>query len=92
MYTIPNTLTITDLRRQSAQIMKQLPQEKLYLLIQNSKAKGAIIDIEYLKTLQKAYEEYLDILTFDKAMKDKNNSVSWKKYKQKAKLLNENSS
>ncbi len=78
MFTIPNTLTITDLRRKSAQIMKRLPQEKLYLLIQNSKAKGAVIDLDYLKTLQRAYEDYLDIQTFDQRANEP--SISWEKY------------
>lgn len=78
MFTIPNTVTITDLRRKSAQIMKRLPQEKLYLLIQNSKAKGAIVDLEYFKTLQQAYEDYLDLQTFDKAVKEP--TIPWEKY------------
>jgi len=82
MLTIPNTLSITDLRRESAKILKNLPKEKLYLLIQNSKAKGAIIDIDYLKTLQQAYEDYLDIQTFDKTVKEP--SISWQKYLDKS--------
>lgn len=79
MFTIPTTLTVTDLRRKSAQIMKELPEEKLYLLVQNSKARGALVDLEYFKMLQAAYEEYMDILTYDEAEKEP--TMTWEEYK-----------
>ena len=82
MLTIPNSTTVTELRRKSASILKSLSNEKLVLLIQNSKPKGALVDLEYLKMLQKAYEEYLDLVTFDKAIDEP--VVSWKEYKKKS--------
>ena len=83
MSTIPETITITDLRRQSARVLAELPQEKLFLLLQNSKAKGALVDLDYLKTLQDTYEDYLDIIAFDASVKEP--LISWKKYKEKSK-------
>lgn len=82
MLTIPNSTTVTELRRKSASILKSLANEKLLLLIQNSKPKGALVDLEYLKMLLEAYEDYLDILTFDEAI-DKP-AISWKEYKKKS--------
>lgn len=82
MFTLPTTLTVTDLRRRSAQILQDLPKEKIYLLIQNSKAKGAVVDLEYLKTLQKTYEDYLDIQTFDQTINGPD--TPWKEYKKKS--------
>lgn len=82
MYTIPNTLSVTELRRKSAAILKDLPREKLLLLLQNSKPKGALVDLEYLKMLQKTYEDYLDIIAFDKAISEP--TISWKEYKKKS--------
>lgn len=82
MFFIPNSTTITELRRKSASILKGLSDEKLLLLIQNSKPKGALVDLEYLKMLQEAYEDYLDILTFDKAVSK--TTISWKEYKKKS--------
>lgn len=81
MFTIPTTLTITDLRRKSAKIMKKLPEEKLFLLVQNSRARGALVDLKYFKKLQDAYEEYMDILTYDKAIKEP--TISWEEYKKR---------
>lgn len=82
MLTIPNSTTVTELRRKSASILKSLAKEKLLLLIQNSKPKGALVDLEYLKMLQEAYEDYLDISTFDKAVDEP--TISWKEYKKKS--------
>lgn len=82
MSTIPSTLTVTDLRRKSAKILKRLPREKLYLLLQNSRPKGAIVDLEYLKMLQDAYEEYLDIQVFDKTIEE--STISWENHKKKS--------
>lgn len=79
---IPSTVTITDLRRRSAQLLKDLPEERLFLLMQNSQAKGAVVDLDYLKMLQQAYEDYLDILTYDQAIDEPR--VSWKAYKRKS--------
>lgn len=79
---IPNTISVTDLRRKSAAILKNLPKEKLILLLQNSKTKGALVDLEYLKKLQKVYEEYLDIQTHDSTINEP--TISWKSYKTKS--------
>lgn len=82
MTTIPNTTTVTELRRKSASILKTLADEKLLLLIQNSKPKGALVDLEYLKMLQEACEDYLDMLTFDKAVGEP--TLPWQKHKEKS--------
>lgn len=82
MFTIPNSTTVTELRRKSASILKTLADEKLLLLIQNSKPKGALVDLEYLKILQEAYEDYLDILTFDQAISEP--TLPWKKHREKS--------
>ena len=68
MSVIPATLSVTDLRRRSAEILEDLPKEKLFLLLQNSRPKGVLVDLKYLKKLHDAYEDYLDILSFDKAV------------------------
>lgn len=83
MNTIPNTLSVTDLRRKSAQVLKNLEEEKFFLLLQNSKPKGALVDLEYLKMLQETFEDYLDTLEFDKTINLKRIPFSQhqKKYK-----------
>ena len=82
MSAIPATLTVTDLRRKSAWALNNLNKEKLFLLLQNSKPKGALVDLEYLKMLQTAYEDYLDVLEFDKTINEK--TISWKEYKKES--------
>ena len=82
MLTIPNSITVTELRRKSASILKTLADEKLLLLIQNSQPKGALVDLEYLKMLQEAYEDYLDILAFDQAVSEP--AIPWQKHKEKS--------
>ena len=76
---IPNSTTVTELRRKSASILKSLADEKLLILIQNSKPKGALVDLEYLKMLQKAYEDYLDTLAFDQTVSEP--TITWEKHK-----------
>lgn len=80
--TIPTTISITELRRQSASILDSLPKEKILLLLQNSKPKGVLVDLEYLKMLQEAYEEFLDIQTFDKTINEP--TISWANYKKRS--------
>ena len=82
---IPSTVTITDLRRRSAQLLKDLPEEKLFLLMQNSQAKGAVVDLDYLKMLQQAYEDYLDMLTYDQTISE--SRVPWEEYKRRSRDL-----
>ena len=82
MTTIPTALTVTDLRRKSAKVLKDLSEEKLFLLLQNSKLKGVVVDIDYFKMLQEVYEDYLDTQEFDKTIKEP--VTSWKEYKKKS--------
>lgn len=82
MSVIPNTTTVTELRRKSASILKSLADNKLVLLIQNSQPKAALVDLNYLKTLQEAYEDYLDIFTFDKTINEP--IISWQTHKTKS--------
>ena len=79
---IPQSITVTDLRRKSASILESLDEEKLFLLLQNSKVRGALVDPEYLRMLQDAYEDYLDILTFDSAVDEP--TIGWDEYKKKS--------
>jgi PHD/YefM family antitoxin component YafN of YafNO toxin-antitoxin module len=86
MLSIPSTTTITELRRESAKILKNLPKEKLMLLIQNSKPKGALIDLDYLKMLQEAYEDYMDTIAYDEAVADINKEplIPWEEFKKES--------
>lgn len=80
---IPQSITVTDLRRKSASILKSLDKEKLLLLLQNSKPRGVLVELKYIKMLQEAYEDYMDILAFDKAVKEP--VINWEEYKEKSK-------
>lgn len=83
--TIPQSVTVTDLRRKSASILRSLDKEKLLLLLQNSKPKGVLVEIEYIKMLQEAYEDYMDILAFDQTLGEP--ALAWSDYKKKSKKV-----
>ena len=79
---IPNTISVTDLRRKVAEVLEGLEKDKLYLILQNYKPKGVLADLEYIKTLQEAYEDYLDIINFDDRKEE--SEISWDEYKKKS--------
>lgn len=79
MYTNINTYSVTDLRQKTAKVLADVLKGGVGYIIKNSKPQFALVDIEYLKTLQEAYEDYLDVIEFDKRSKEK--TISWKDYK-----------
>lgn len=68
MYTNIDTYSVTDLRHKTTQILAGLANKGFAYVVRNSKAEAAIIDLGYLQALQAAYEDYLDILEFDKTI------------------------
>jgi len=76
------TYSITDLRHKTSKVLKDALEKGYVNLIHRSKTKAAIVDIEYFKALQESYEDYLDTLEFDKAIKEKGR-ISLSEYKKK---------
>ena len=62
------TYSITDLRHKTLKVLKDALDLGYVNLVQRSKTKAALVDIEYLRALQEAYENYLDTLEFDKTI------------------------
>ena len=75
MNTLNDTFSVTDLRHKTNAILKQAANQGIVYLLRHSKKEAAIIDIEYLKSLQEAYEDYLDILEFDRTIVQKRISL-----------------
>jgi len=59
---------MTDLRHKTSKVLKKAKEEGYVFLVRHSKTEAAMIDIALLKALQEAYEDYLDILEFDKTV------------------------
>lgn len=76
------TYSITDLRHKTLKVLKHALELGYVSLVHRSKTKAAIVDIEYLKALHEAYEDYMDTLEFDKAIKEKGEISFWE-YKKK---------
>ena len=62
------TYSVTDLRHKTSKVLKDALELGYVSLVHRSKTKAALVDIEYLKALQEAYEDYLDTLEFDKTI------------------------
>jgi PHD/YefM family antitoxin component YafN of YafNO toxin-antitoxin module len=62
------TFSVTDLRHKTSQILKSITDNKLVYLLRHSKPEVAIVNIDYLTALQKSYEDYLDVLEFDRTV------------------------
>ena len=62
------TYSITDLRHKTSQVLKDALELGYINLVYKSKTKAALVDIEYLRALQEAYEDYLDTIEFDKTV------------------------
>ena len=66
-----NTVSITDLRQDATKIIGglELSGEPTYIL-QNSKARAVIVDVEYYEALQEALEDLMDVMESQEAMKE----------------------
>lgn len=65
------TSTITDLRHKTNKVLSKAAEKGFVYLVRRSKLEAAVVDINYLNALQEAYEDYLDTLEFDRAIKVK---------------------
>ncbi len=63
-----NTYTVTDLRHKTSDVIAAATSLGYVHIIQNSKPKVAVVDSEYLASLQEAYEDYMDTLEFDRTV------------------------
>ena len=81
MNTIMNTFSITDLRQNTLEVMKMANQNGVAYLFKHSRPQAALVDINYLKSLQDAYEDYLDTVEFDQTVKQKKISLKTHKLK-----------
>ena len=68
MYTSTDTFSVTDLRHQTTKVFKEALAKGYVYLVRRSKPEFALVDIEYLKALQEAYEDHLDTVEFDKTV------------------------
>ena len=60
VYTNMNTYSVTELRQKTSAVIKAALEKGYVHIIQNSKAKVAVVDSDYLTAMQEAYEDYLD--------------------------------
>ena len=79
MNTNSHTYSITDLRQKTKKVLDEVLEKSVVYLFRNSKPEIALVDINYLKSLEEAYEDYLDVIEFDKRKKE--TTISWDKYK-----------
>ena len=66
-----NTFSITDLRHKTLDVVNAAKANGYVHIIQNSKADIAIVDSQYLLSLQEAYEDNMDTIEFDRTVNDK---------------------
>lgn len=81
MDTNNDTFSITDLRHQTSNVLNAALARGYVVLMRNSRPHAAVVDINYLKALQEAHEEQLDIDEFDKTIALKRISLSQHKSK-----------
>lgn len=87
MNTLNDTFSVIDLRHQTNKVIKTALNNKIIYLIKRSKPTVAVVDLDYLKALQEAYEEYLDILKFNQTIKLK--KISLEEHQKQYKKINE---
>lgn len=68
MNTNIDIFSVTDLRHKTNEVLKQVASKGMVYLMRHSKAKAAVVDIEYLEALREAYEDYLDIIEYDQTI------------------------
>ena len=76
------TYTVTDLRHKTLSVLKETMKYGYTLILRKSKPAAALVDMQYLKALQQAYEDYLDTLEFDSTIGLKR--ISLQKHKKEA--------
>lgn len=62
------TFSVTDLRHKTNAVLRVAGSRGYVYLMRRSKPAAALVDAEYLSALQEAYEDYLDMLEFDRAI------------------------
>lgn len=62
------TFSITDLRQRTNKVLQEVEEKGYVYLVRRSKTAAAVVDAQYLSALQEAYEDYLDILEFDRTI------------------------
>lgn len=68
MDTTMNTFTVTDLRHRTNAVLKEASNHGFAYLFRRSRLEAAVVDPLYLRALQEASEDYLDIIEFDKTV------------------------
>lgn len=68
MNTNNDTFSVTDLRHNTNEVLKQALAKGYVYLIRHSKAEAAVVDLGYFRALEEAYENYLDTIEFDKTI------------------------
>lgn len=68
MNTQNSTFSVTDLRHKTSRVLQKAQDNGVVFVVQHSRIKAAVVDPEYLATLQKTHEDYLDILEFDQTI------------------------
>jgi len=62
------TFSVSDLRHDTTKVLKETLNRGFAYLLRHSKPEFALVDINYLQSLREAYEDYLDMLEFDKTV------------------------
>lgn len=60
--------SVTDLRHKTNKVLKEASEKGIVYLMRHSKAEAAIVNIAYFNALREVYEDYLDILEYDKTI------------------------
>lgn len=68
MNTNLHTFSVTDLRHKTSRVLSEATKRGMVYLVSHSKPKAAVVDIAYFQALQEAYEDYLDILEYDRTI------------------------
>ena len=68
MNTNMHTFSVTDLRHRTSHVLEEVTKHGMVYLLSHSKPKAAVVDIAYLQALQEAYEDYLDMLEYDRTV------------------------
>lgn len=68
MDTPNSTFSVTDLRHKTSQVLQKAQDTGVVFVVQHSRIKAAVVDPDYLAALQKAHEDYLDVLEFDQTI------------------------
>ncbi|MEK9178409.1 MAG: hypothetical protein AAB801_01355 [Patescibacteria group bacterium] len=81
MYTSNNTFSVTDLRKKTVKVLKEAKNSGFVHLVNRSKTEAALVDIDYLRALQEAYEDMMDIKEYEETIRMKR--IPFDKYLEK---------